>query len=114
MGGRQKLDVPVDAWASWEGDWLAVRTRTAWTVGEQTFAPDTVVVTGLAAFLAGERDFVVVFEPGERRALQRFFWSAGRLILHVLDEMRPVVHRVHDGAGLDRGADRRACRRWGR
>ncbi len=95
-GGRQKLEVPPDAWASWEGDWLAVRTRTAWTVGARVFAPDTVVVTSLAGFLRGERELVVVFEPGERRALQRFFWSAGRLILHVLDEMRPefLVHEA--------------------
>ncbi len=89
-GGRQKLDVPSDAWASWEGDWLAVRTRTAWTVAGRVLAPDTVVVTSLAGFLRGERELAVVFEPGERRALQSFFWSAGRLILHVLDEMRPV------------------------
>ena len=88
-GTRQRLDVPSDAWASWDGDWLAIRTRTEWIVGARTFAPDTVLLTGLAAFLAGDRALRVVFEPGERRALQRFFWSHGRLILHVLDEMRP-------------------------
>ena len=88
-GERQKLDLPADCWASWEGDWLAVRMRSAWDVEGQVFAPDTVVVIGFEAFLEGSRAFEVVFEAGERRALQKFFWSAGRLILHVLDEMRP-------------------------
>ncbi len=99
-GGRQKLEVPSDSWTSWEGDWLAVRTRTAWTVGDRVFAPDTVVVTSLEGFLRGERNLTVVFEPAERRALQRFFWSAGRLILHVLDEMRPefIAHAAPDWA----------------
>lgn len=101
-GERRRLEAPSDSWASWEGDWLAVRTRTAWIVGERVFGPDTVVVTGLAAFLAGERELVVVFEPGERRALQKFFWSAGRLILHVLDEMRPsfIAHAAPDWVGV--------------
>ncbi len=102
-GERRKLELPADCWASWEGDWLAVRMRSAWEVGGETFAPDTVVVIGFAAFLEGSRDFMVAFEPGERRALQNFFWSAGRLILHVLDEMRPhfVAHGAPDWVGVD-------------
>ena len=93
-GTRHRLDVPADAWASWDGDWLAVRTRTEWSVGGKRLGPDTVVITGLTAYLAGARDLHVVFEPGERRSLQNFFWSHGRLILHVLDEMQPsfIVH----------------------
>jgi prolyl oligopeptidase len=31
-----------------------------------------------------------VFEPGPRRALQGLFWSAGKLVLPILDELRPV------------------------
>ncbi len=105
-GERQKLDLPADCWASWEGDWLAVRMRSTWEVegpeGLQVFGPDTVVVIGFTAFLEGSRDFEVAFEPGERRALQKFFWLAGRLILHVLDEMRPqfIAHGAPDWLGV--------------
>jgi prolyl oligopeptidase len=44
----------------------------------------------LSAFLAGDRNFTVVFEPGPRRALQGFSWTAARLVLSILDELRPV------------------------
>src|ERR1700733_13607381 len=44
----------------------------------------------LSAYLAGDRNFTIVFEPGPRLALQGWFWSAGRLVLPILDELRPV------------------------
>jgi prolyl oligopeptidase len=89
-GPQQLVDLPTDAWADWEGDWLAVRGRTAWTAGTETFQPDVVAVIRLEDFLTGDRCFTKVFEPGPRRALQGFFWVAGRLLLSVLDDLRPV------------------------
>ena len=53
----------------------------------------------LARFLAGERDFEVLFEPAERRALQHFFWCAGRLVLSILDELQPVFEVLTPSAG---------------
>jgi prolyl oligopeptidase len=72
------------------GDWLVVKRRTEWTVGGQTYPPDTLLGISLLAFLAGARDFAVLFEPRERRALQSFFWTNGRLILSILDELKPM------------------------
>ena len=56
-----------------------------------TYPPDTMLGISLSAFLAGDRNFTVVFEPGPRRALQGFFWSAGKLVLSILDELRACV-----------------------
>ena len=89
-GARSKLDLPTDIWMQAHRDWLVVKRRTAWTMGGRTYAPDTVLGISLSAYLAGDRNFTVVFEPGPRRALQGFFWSAGRLVLPILDELRPV------------------------
>lgn len=89
-GARERLDLPTDIWIEAHQDWLVVKPRTAWTVGGQTFAPDVVLGMSLSAFLKGDRNFTVVFEPGPRRALQGFFWSAGKLVLPILDELRPV------------------------
>jgi prolyl oligopeptidase len=89
-GARLKLDLPTDVWMQAYRDWLVVKRRAAWTVGARNYAPDTVVGISLSAFLAGDRDFATVFEPGPRRALQGFFWSAGRLVLPILDELQPV------------------------
>jgi prolyl oligopeptidase len=89
-GPRQLVDLPTDAWFEWHAGWLAVRGRTAWPAGAVTFQPDEVAVIRLDDFLAGDRRFTNVFEPGPRLALQGFFWADGRLFLSVLDDLRPV------------------------
>jgi prolyl oligopeptidase len=89
-GARLKLELPTDTWVEAHGDWLAVKLRTAWTARERSFAPDTVLGIPLTAFVKGDRDFAIVFEPGPRRALQGFFWTNDGLVLSILDELRPV------------------------
>ena len=97
-GPRTWLDLPTDCWASWHRGWLAVRPRTPWIVGDRTYLPDTVLGIGLDPFIEGDRGFTVLFEPAPRRALQGFFWSDGRLILDILDELAPVFDAVTPGA----------------
>ena len=89
-GARVKLDLPTDAQSDFHGGWFAVRPRKPWTVGGQTCAPDTVLGMSLAAFLAGERNFHLLCAPAPRRAVQNFFWADGKLIIALLDELRPV------------------------
>jgi prolyl oligopeptidase len=89
-GAKTRLDLPTDIWMEAHQDWLVVKRRTAWTVGGQSHAPDTVLGMSLSAFLAGGRDFTVVLEPAPRRALQGLFWSAGKLVLPILDELKPA------------------------
>jgi prolyl oligopeptidase len=89
-GAKTRLDLPTDIWMEAHRDWLVVKLRTAWTVEGRAYAPDTVLGMSLSAFLAGDRDFAVVLEPAPRRALQGLFWSAGRLVLSILDELKPV------------------------
>lgn len=89
-GAMTKLDMPTDVWMQAHGDWFALKLRKPWSVAGRTHAADTVLVISLSAFLAGSRDFTVLFEPGPRRALQGLFWSAGKLVLPILDELRPV------------------------
>ncbi|WP_043833697.1 prolyl oligopeptidase family serine peptidase [Muricoccus aerilatus] len=89
-GAGPAIDLPADADFRWQRGWLAVRPRSAWTVGGTTHAPDTLLGIRFDAFMAGARDFRVLFTPGERRALQGFFWCDGRLVASVLDELRPV------------------------
>ncbi len=97
-GPRQRIELPSDARFLWDTDWLAVAGRTEWRAGEDAFGPDTVAVIGLSAFLAGDRQFTAVFEPTPRRSLQGFFWAAGRLVLSLLDELRPVFVVLTPGA----------------
>jgi prolyl oligopeptidase len=104
-GPRRRIELPSDAGYRWRGEWLAVRPRSPWTVGGTTHAPDTLLGIGFEEFLAGSRRFEVLFTPGERRALQGFFWCRGRLVLSVLDELRPVFELLTPGpAGWARSA----------
>jgi prolyl oligopeptidase len=89
-GPTTKLDLPTDISIEAHRGWLAVKRRTGWTIGAKTYAPDTLLGISLPAFLGGARDFTVLFEPGERRALEHFFWSDGQLVVSILDELKPV------------------------
>src|SRR5207247_3593512 len=89
-GPKSRIDVPTDASVDWQRGWLAAKRRTPWTVGGQTYPPDTVLGISYDAFLTGDRHFVKLFEPAERRALQGFFWTGGRLVLSILDDLKPV------------------------
>src|SRR5258706_612512 len=80
-GARLKIDLPTDAQADFHRGWFAVRPRKPWTIGPQTYAPDTVLGMPLPAFLAGERNFEILCEPGPRRAVQHFFWANGKLVI---------------------------------
>jgi prolyl oligopeptidase len=100
MGAPTRIDLPADAWFSWHRGWLAVRPRTAWTVGGASHPPGAVVGIGLDRFLAGARDFARLFTPSERRTCSGFFWADGRLVMAVLDDLRPehvIVTPTEDG-----------------
>ncbi len=104
-GPQRRVDLPTDATYTWHRGWLAIKPRTAWTVGGVTYPPDTLLGIGLDAFLAGERGFTVLFEPAPRRALQSFSWTARGLLVSVLDELRPVFLLVQPGAWTSQGLE---------
>jgi prolyl oligopeptidase len=93
-GPKTRIDLPTDASVEWHRGWLAVKRRTPWTIGGETHPPDTVLGISFPAFLAGDRGFTKLFEPAERRALQGFLWSGGRLVLSILDDLRPVFETL--------------------
>ena len=96
-GPKRQFDLPTDAGYNYDRGWLVVCPRYAWTVADRVFAPDTVVGIGLQAFLDGDRSFTVLFEPGDRRALQGFSWIGGALMISVLEELRPVFLLAEPG-----------------
>src|SRR5271166_5914392 len=93
-GPKVRIDLPTDASVEWHRGWLAVKRRHPWTIDGETHAPDTVLGISFPAFLAGDRHFIKVFEPAARRALRGFFWSGGRLVLSVLDDLKPVFEAL--------------------
>lgn len=89
-GRSVKLDLPSDIWLQVHRDWFVVKLRSEWSIAGVTHPPDTVLGMSLSAFLAGDRNFTIVFAPGPRRALQGLFWADDKLVLSILDELRPI------------------------
>ena len=88
-GPTSKIDLPTNIELQAHGDWLAIKPRADWSAAGRTYKADAVLGISLSALLAGNREFTVLFEPAPRRAVQDFFWVAGRLVLSILDELRP-------------------------
>lgn len=88
-GPSQRIALPSDMDFRWQRGWVALRPRSPWTLAGQTHAPDTLLVASLDSVLAGAPECRVIFTPAERTALQGFFWCDGRLVVSVLEELRP-------------------------
>jgi prolyl oligopeptidase len=86
--GRLKLDIPSDAHVSLERDWLMLNLRTEWTIGGTAYAAGVLLVISLRAFIAGDREFTVLFAPSPRCFLESFSASGDVVALEVLDNVR--------------------------
>src|SRR5690606_40618992 len=88
-----RLDVPTSAEVGMKREWLLVELREDWQVGARTFRAGSLIATRLGDFLAGGRDFDVLFEPTDPSSLAAPTWTRSRLVLTVLDDVadrRPV------------------------
>jgi prolyl oligopeptidase len=82
-GKLNRIDVPNDAETDVEREWLLVEPRTAWTVGGKTFPSGSLVATKFDDFMAGKREFTVLFTPDEHTSLAGHSWTRHHLILTV-------------------------------
>jgi prolyl oligopeptidase len=94
-GGRIKLDIPSDVDLSIERDWLMLNLRSKWTIGGRDYPAGALLVASFRAFLAGEREFTVLFEPSARRFLESFSAVGDVIALEVLDNVRSRILFAH-------------------
>ena len=94
-----KIDIPDDAEIKgFFKDRLLFSLRSDWTVGGATYAQDALLAMDLDRFLAGDRDFTVLFEPEERVALGGVANTRSHLLLTTLDNVRGRLYRLTPGA----------------
>ena len=67
-----KIEKPDDANASSHRDLLFIELRTPWEVGGKTYPAGALLAINLEAFLKGDRQFDVLFEPTDRKSLAGF------------------------------------------
>ncbi len=96
-GSLRYLDVPSDASESWYKDWLLVRLKSPWEVGGRSYPAGALLATNLEEFLAGGRDFEVVFTPDAHTSLHGYGWTENYLILITLEDVQTKLYVVDPG-----------------
>jgi prolyl oligopeptidase len=95
-----KLDIPEDAeLRSIFKEHMLISLRTDWTVGGETYPQDALLAIDLDGFLAGERDFSVLFQPKERVALGYVANTKNYLLVTTLDNVRSRLYKYSLSGG---------------
>jgi prolyl oligopeptidase len=96
-GTLVKIDVPIDANPGVHREWLTVELRSAWTVGGKTYAAGSLLAARFDDFMAGKRDFTVLFEPTPNSSLAGVAWTRHHLILNVLEDVKNTLSVLTPG-----------------
>ncbi|MDT7609704.1 MAG: prolyl oligopeptidase [Pseudonocardiales bacterium] len=86
-GSLELIDVPPDAETDAHREWLLVRPRSPWTLGETTYPEGSLLAFGFDDYLAGGREAAVLFTPTPSRSLSYHAWTRHHLILLVLEDV---------------------------
>lgn len=88
-GALQRLDKPSDATLLWQRDWALLQLRSAYTVGGKTYKAGALLGIPAKAWLGGDRNFDVLFEPTATRSITRSGVSLTRdhVLLSILDNV---------------------------
>jgi len=89
-----EVDKPADARAETFMDQILLRLRSDWSVGGKTYRAGSLLATDFEGYLRGEREFAVLFEPSERKALASTSATKNFLILNELDNVRSKAYAL--------------------
>jgi prolyl oligopeptidase len=87
-GRLLRFDKPDDANAGVYREWLLLELRSDWTVAGTSYPAGALLATRLEEFLAGEREFHVLFTPTERKSLVGYTATRHHLLVNELDNVR--------------------------
>jgi len=87
-GDLVQVPVPEDAIADVHREWLLIQTRSPWAADGTSYPAGALLATRFDAFLAGERDLTVLFEPDAHTSLSYHAWTRNHLILNMLHDVR--------------------------
>jgi prolyl oligopeptidase len=87
-GDLIQIAVPEDAIVDVHREWLLIRTRSAWAAGGTTYRAGALLAAQFDAFLAGDRELTVLFEPDAHTSLSYYAWTRHHLILNTLHDVR--------------------------
>ncbi|MGH8449588.1 prolyl oligopeptidase family serine peptidase [Pseudomonas sp.] len=92
-----KIDAPNSAEKSVHKDWLLLELREDWQLGK-TLVAGSLLAIKFDRFMAGQRDFDVLFTPTDSTSLTGFTWTLNHLVLNVLDHVKNHLSVLTHGA----------------
>ena len=87
-GKLAKIDAPNSANKSVHKDWLLLELRDAYVAGGKTYAAGSLIAAKFDDFMAGKREFTMLFAPSERTSLASYVWTKNHLVLNVLEDVK--------------------------
>lgn len=83
-----KIEKPDSAQLGVRRDWLTLNLRDPWEVGGKSYAAGSLLATRFDDFMAGKREFTVLFEPTETISLNGTGWIRDHMLIQVLDDVK--------------------------
>jgi prolyl oligopeptidase len=87
-GDLVQLAVPEDANVDVHREWLLISTKSAWATGGTSYPAGALLAARFDAFLAGEAELTMLFEPDAHTSLSYYAWTRHHLILSMLHDVR--------------------------
>src|SRR5690606_12674020 len=97
-GSLAKVDVPNSAQKSVRREWLGIELREPWEDGGRTYKAGSLLAARFDDFMAGKREFEVLFEPTDTTSLVGSTFTKNHLVLNVLDDVKNRVTVLTPGA----------------
>lgn len=92
------VDVPEDAEVEFQREWLLIRLRSEWTVGDATYRAGSLLAASADDYLAGSRELTALFTPDPRTSLERWSWTRNHLLLTTLRDVASKIEVLTPGA----------------
>ena len=87
-GKLSKIDVPNSVSKGVVREWLTLELREPWEVGGKTYKAGSLLATNFDGFMAGKREFDVLFEPTDSTSLAGATWTKNHVVLNVMDDVK--------------------------
>jgi len=98
-GKLTKVDAPNSAEKGVRKEWLTLELREPWTVGGKSYTAGSLLVTKFDDFMAGKRDFQVLFTPTDTTSLAGMSWTRSHLVLNILEDVKNRLQVLTPGNG---------------
>jgi prolyl oligopeptidase len=96
-GKLLRLEIPADATFGTFREFLTVTLRKGWSVAGRSYPPGAVLAIPWEAFLAGGREFAMLFTPSARISLAGATYLRNRIIINELDNVHNKLYVLKPG-----------------